>query len=126
MKLVALMLAIGLMVSGCAAQPPEKRDVTENKTAISQDCDGKLYGEVVACMGPPESEEDFVMSWGELEFRIELRNFFDRKSIEAGDVTLRESTWSLEGAENLTIWFHKVGEAWRRIHSRHWHDDDLF
>ena len=98
----------------------------DDKTATAGEYAGKAYEDMVATLGAPESEEEFVMAWPQLEFRIELRNFFDRDRIDAGDVTLRESTWSLDGARNLTAWFEQDGEVWTAVHSRRWEDGDLF
>lgn len=127
MKSAALLLVTVIVATGCAAQPLEKNDMAaDDKTDMAGEYAGKAYEEMVATLGAPENEEDFVMAWPQLEFRIELRNFFDRDSIDAGDITLRESTWSLEGTKNLTVWFQQDGEAWTALHWRRWEDGDLF
>ncbi len=124
--LPTLVLATGLLVFGCSMQQKRGSEVAEDGVAMSEANSSELYAEVVARMGPPESEEDFVMAWGEPEFRVELRNFFNRESIEAGEVTLRESTWSLDGLQNLTFWFQQKDNEWRRVHSLRWQDGDEF
>jgi len=126
MKLAAILLVTFLVATGCAAQPSENSDMAADEMATAGEYAGARYSNVVASLGAPESEEDFVMVWGELEFRIELRNFFDRDDIEAGKVILRESTWSLDGPQNLTVWFQQEGDMWAGVHSRLWEDGDLF
>ena len=124
--LPTLALATCLLVLGCWKQQEGRSEVVKNGMAMSETNSSELYNEVVIRMGPPESKEDFVMTLGEPEFRVELFNFFERKSIEAGEITLRECTWSLDGPENLTIWFQQKGEEWRRVHSLRWEDGTQF
>ena len=86
--LPTLALATCLLVLGCWKQQEGRSEVVKNGMAMSETNSSELYNEVVIRMGPPESKEDFVMTLGEPEFRVELFNFFERKSIEAGEITL--------------------------------------
>ncbi len=121
-----LVFTVSVLVVGCSTQQNAQSETEGHGVAKSGGDSGELYGHVVARMGRPESEESFVMALAVPEFRVELRNYLDPKRIEAGEITLRECTWSVGGPENVTSWFQEKSDGWRLVHSIRWQDGDEF
>ena len=66
--------------------------------------------------------EEFVLTVGLSEFRIELKNFYTDAEIEATPITIKEETWSIDSEHNITKWYQEDV----LIHQMEWSPGDEF
>ncbi|MGC1504778.1 MAG: hypothetical protein WA782_11655 [Sulfitobacter sp.] len=115
-----------LLLAGCAfaeQSSANKGNITMEEIEKHR---GETYSDAVARLGAPREEVEFELEWEQREFRIELRNFFDRETIENEVQNIRESTWALSDRQNLTIWFHQKDASWQHLLAKTWVPGQLF
>ncbi|WP_171178404.1 hypothetical protein [Ruegeria sp. HKCCD8929] len=128
-KLAIAMVAMAAIAAGCTQAQTTQQDNgddTMTEPEIVMELITQDYEAAVAKLGPPATQEDFRLSRGETEFRIELLNYYTEAQLRDAPPLMREATWTLSPESNLTIWFAKRNGAWPFLHYQSWHPEDDF
>jgi hypothetical protein len=87
--------------------------------------EGRGEAELVAELGAPDREHEFVMRDCCTEFQIELYNTYPPGVAEHAEVPIREWTWQYDGYA-LTVWLHRLGDVWTVLETSRYSDDTEF
>ena len=124
--LIPLVLAVNTF---CVTGPVKATTLTEanvkNPTRDQQDQQDQNLkslspADALARFGPAIESEDFDLKPEMPEFRNQLPDLFDSAAIRAGNIRIRELTWSLTETQNRTIWFVSEGAVWKYLDHVDW------
>lgn len=87
--------------------------------------EGRSEAALLGELGPPDRKHAFVMADCCNEFEIELYNTYPPAGGKHAQVEIRQWTWQYDGYA-LTVWLHRVNEAWTVLETSRYSDDTEF
>ena len=117
MTRVTLIVWVACSLAGCS---------TGGGLATLPKYHGAPRAAVVRQLGEPERVAKFRMDEaGPSEFRIALQNTYPLTNPDNAAVLIEEVTWQ-DGDYWITLWLHRVSDAWVVLDSCRWHKDVRF
>jgi hypothetical protein len=116
--LLLIVACIGVVVLLCRSDRPEP---AQKVTKYA----GRTFDQVVSDLGQPARTDSFKLGQALDEMRGPLQNTFPLDKPGNKDIEIKEATWE-DGDYYLTVWFHKVDDAWVVIEGVRWHKNVRF
>ena len=111
MKMYTIILCLLLFNCTDTSSKKEKNNVMdEPKTIIMNNLDfkdimklGKL--KAIKKHGKPFKEEQFSLTLGLPEFRVELLNIYTKEECQSKSIIIDELTWNKDSLNYITVWY---------------------